>query len=474
MSQTFRKVLVLGLDGLEPTFVDSLLKRGMLPNLSAMQARGGYARVATTAPAQTPVAWSTFATGTNPGGHGVFDFLRRDPATCLPDLALNRYEQKNTFTPPRAVNLRGGTPLWSILADAGVPATVLRCPCTYPPDAVRGRLLSGMGVPDLRGGFGTATYYTTAEGTVAGSSERVVRLQRRWGRANHHTTLRPPRPEGPLGTGAGTHDPPRADRGSCAAALPGRDARRVGATAGPVGPWVKLRFKLGFLQSVRGMVRFRLISPGPRPRVICITDQFEPASPLFPISHPGGYAGDLASEIGPYYTTGMVEDHAGLSNGRLDESAFLDQCALAWREREAMMLHELGRFDEGFFFCLFDTPDRVQHMFWRFLEPDHPANRGRPPGDEFAGGHRGALPTGRQGGQDRPGVRRRRDPGHRPQRSRLRFVSPLRGPEHLAVRARFARPARRASSRRRRRATCSAPWTGRGPGPTPSAWEGFI
>ena len=156
------KVIVVGLDGLDPAIVEPMLAGGELPNLARLRDRGGYARVATTAPAQTPVAWSTFATGTNPGGHGVFDFLRRDPKTYLPDLALNRYEQKNVFTPPRAVNLRRGTPVWSLLADAGVPSAVVRCPCTYPPDPVRGRLLSGMGVPDLRGGQGTGTFYTTA------------------------------------------------------------------------------------------------------------------------------------------------------------------------------------------------------------------------------------------------------------------------------------------------------------------------
>jgi predicted AlkP superfamily phosphohydrolase/phosphomutase len=71
----------------------------------------------------------------------------------------------------------------------------------------------------------------------------------------------------------------------------------------------------------------------------------------------------------------MVEDHTGLVNGRIDEAAFLSQCELVMREREAMLEHELSRFSEGFLFCLFDTPDRVQHLFWRFREPDHPANR---------------------------------------------------------------------------------------------------
>ena len=157
MDGAVKKVIVIGLDGLSPAIVDRLLAAGQLPNLARLREQGGYSRVATTRPAQTPVAWSTFATGVNPGGHGIFDFLRRNPKNYLPDLALNLYEQKNAFLPPRAVNLRGGTPIWELLKAAGRGATVLRCPCTYPPDPIRGRMLSGMGVPDLRGGLGTAT-----------------------------------------------------------------------------------------------------------------------------------------------------------------------------------------------------------------------------------------------------------------------------------------------------------------------------
>ena len=75
-----KRVIVIGLDGLEPAIVEPMLAAGELPNLARLRGRGGFATVATTSPAQTPVAWSTFATGTNPGGHGIFDFLRRDPA----------------------------------------------------------------------------------------------------------------------------------------------------------------------------------------------------------------------------------------------------------------------------------------------------------------------------------------------------------------------------------------------------------
>ena len=96
---------------------------------------------------------------------------------------------------------------------------------------------------------------------------------------------------------------------------------------------------------------------------------------MFPISAPPEYGAELARTIGMFHTAGMAEDHGGLTNGRIDEEAFLTQCAAVYNEREAMMLHELGRFESGFLFCLFDTPDRVQHMFWRFTEKDHPANR---------------------------------------------------------------------------------------------------
>ena len=134
-----KKVIVIGLDGLEPKIVEPLLAEGELPNLAKLRSQGGYGRLQTTFPAQTPVAWSTFTTGTNPGGHGIFDFLSRDPKTYLPLLALSKYEQKNAFTPPKVVNLRRGTPFWKLLSEAGIASTIIRCPCTYPPDQITGK-----------------------------------------------------------------------------------------------------------------------------------------------------------------------------------------------------------------------------------------------------------------------------------------------------------------------------------------------
>src|ERR1043166_290831 len=347
-----------------------MLEAGQLPALGRLRAAGGYARVATTYPAQTPVAWSSFATGVNPGGHGVYDFLRRDPATYLPDLALNRYAQKNPFIPPKAVNLRRGTPLWELLANAGVPATVLRCPCTYPPDRVEGRLLAGLGVPDLRGGLGTPTFYTTEAGIAAGESERVVRVTLEGNRVGTRLTG----PRLPRGGDATVDLVIEVDSGG------GRAMVRAGGDPVEVrengwSAWLKVKFKLGLMQSVAGAVRFFLPRTSGGFALYASPVNFTADAPPFPISAPRGYAGELAKRIGTYYTAGMVEDHTGLINGRIDEAAFLAQCEGVMREREAMLEAELARFTQGLLFCLFDTPDRMQHMFWRFREPDHPANR---------------------------------------------------------------------------------------------------
>ena len=378
-----KKVIVIGLDGLEPTIVEAMLAAGELPHLDRLRTQGGFSRVATTTPAQTPVAWSTFATGTNPGGHGIFDFIRRDPRTYLPDLALNRYESRGAFLPPRAVNMRRGRPVWDVLSAAGIGSTVLRCPVTYPPDVFRGRMLSGMGVPDLRGGLGTPTFYTSSDDVSPRESENVIRVC--------------PGTDGTIETYliGPRHPKDRSDVRFALTIQPDLASRRVTVRSagsptalevreGQWSDWLRVRFKIGMLQSIRGLVRFHLIRLAPTFELYASPVNFDAEAPLFPISHPEDYAGRLAGSIGTFHTTGMVEDHTGINNERIGEDAFLDQCDMAWREREAMMLHELEQFEEGLFYCLFDTPDRVQHLFWRYREPDHPANRGRMPQPEYA------------------------------------------------------------------------------------------
>jgi predicted AlkP superfamily phosphohydrolase/phosphomutase len=369
-----KKVIVIGLDGLEPSIVEAMMAGGELPHFAKIRDAGFYSRLRTTYPAQTPVAWSSFATGTNPGGHGIFDFVSRDPKTYLPDLALSRFAPgKNMFAPPRVVNQRKGVPFWQLLTAAGVPCIVLRCPCTFPPDELRGRMLAGVGVPDLRGGQGTGTFYTQNKSVAQKESENLVYLD-----AGDNLTTRV------IGPRNSRANPP-SDTTSELRVQVDRAARKLtfhtgGAPAtvetaeGAWGPWVRVKFKLSMLQSLPGMVRFYARQVTPHVEFYVSPVNFDPASPLpmYPVSSPGEYAKELSEVIGPFSTLGMAEDHSGLNNGRFDETAYLAQCDLVRTEREKMTFHELARFDEGLFFVVFDTPDRVQHMFWRFRDSEHP------------------------------------------------------------------------------------------------------
>jgi predicted AlkP superfamily phosphohydrolase/phosphomutase len=362
-----KKVIVIGLDGFEPKIAEPLLEGGALPHLAQLRRRGGYARIATTYPAQTPVAWSTFATGMNPGGHGIFDFIRRDPRTYLPDYSLNRFEQTASYLPPKAVNLRHGTPLWELLSAAGISSTILRCPCTFPPDGNGTRILAGMGVPDLRGGQGTSTLYTSSEGIKTKESEKVVCVQADADGAIATHVIGPRNPKTRADIQCEISIQLEATAKKIVIRSNGQP-KVMELREGHWSDWLKVKFKTGLLQSVRGMVRFHLVRVAPVFELYASPVNFDPEAPPFPISSPPEYARELAAAIGTFYTTGMVEDHSGLDNDRLSEAAYLEQCEGVLREREKMMLYELERFDAGLFFCLFDTPDRLQHMFWRYRE----------------------------------------------------------------------------------------------------------
>ena len=367
-----KKVIVIGLDGLEPSIVEAMLERGELPHLAKIRQVGCYNRLKTTYPAQTPVAWSSFATGTNPGAHGIFDFICRDPETYQPDVALSRFERpKNMLAQPRVVNRRKGVPLWQPLTQAGVPSTVLRCPCTFPPEALHGKMLAGVGVPDLRGSQSKGTFYTQDRTGRVQEHEQLIVLD-----SGSDLTTRVLGPRN-------TRQSPPADTFCEIRVQADQAAHKLVIQTGGVpakievaekgwSEWVRFKFKFSMLQSVSGIARFYVRQLEPTLEFYVSAVNFDPAAPMFPVSSPADYAKELSGKIGLFSTLGMAEDHNGLNNGRLDESAYLQHCELVLGERERLMQFELGCFTEGFFFMLFDTPDRVQHMMWRFRDREHP------------------------------------------------------------------------------------------------------
>jgi predicted AlkP superfamily phosphohydrolase/phosphomutase len=151
--------------------------------------------------------------------------------------------------------------------------------------------------------------------------------------------------------------------------------------------WVRVAFKLAPGVKVRGLCRFFLKRFEPF-EMYCTPLHIDPEKPVMPISHPAVYAIYLAKLLGPYATLGLAEDTWSLSEGLMSEEAFLQQTYDVHEERQRMFFDALRRVRRGMVVCVFDAPDRIQHMFWRFHEDAHPARKGNA---EQADAHRRAI-----------------------------------------------------------------------------------
>jgi hypothetical protein len=172
------KLIFLGLDGFDPGLAERFMAEGKLPNLSRLAADGSYRRLRTTFPALSPVAWSTFATGVNPAKHNIFDFLNRDLKSYIPELSSSRVRPARRtvrigrwtipLSKPSVESGRKSTTFWKILGEYGIGSTILRVPITFPPEEFKGRLLSAMCTPDLRGTQGSFSWFSTRTGVFSG------------------------------------------------------------------------------------------------------------------------------------------------------------------------------------------------------------------------------------------------------------------------------------------------------------------
>jgi predicted AlkP superfamily phosphohydrolase/phosphomutase len=368
-----KAVIVLGVDGMDPNFVER--HWSALPNLQRLRDRGGLMRLATTTPPQSPVAWATFITGTDPAEHGIFDFVHRDPSTMQPvssmaatiepvhQLAIGPYLLP--LSTARVRSFRSGRAFWETLAQHGVPVTMIRMPTNYPPVEHAGRALSGMGTPDLEGTFGTFTYYTDDPSEPAGAvpGGRIVSVTV----INHRVVLPV---EGPANSLRRDHRPVRLEM--VADVDPDAPAARfqIGERQfilkqGEWSQWIRVRFPLlGRLAGVEGMFRLYARELHPGIRIYRSPLNIDPADPALPVSAPESYGRELARRIGPFYTQGIEEDTAALRQGVLDLDQYLEQSRLVAEEHTALLRDSLDRFREGLLFFYFSTIDRDSHMLW--------------------------------------------------------------------------------------------------------------
>ncbi len=363
---------------MDPAFVER--HWGDLPNLAHLRERGSYSHLETTDPPQSPVAWSTFITGLDPGEHGIFDFVHRDPQTLEPYLSTDKTVEPR-FTLPlgpyelplsrsHVVSLRKGRAFWEYLSDRGIPVTIMRIPANYPPSRA-GHEIAGMGTPDLRGTEGTFTYFTNdpAETSreVSGGLIRKVDLN------GTHAELSI---EGPPNT-------LRRDRAVAAAHMladvdPGRPYVRLqlgGTTAilreAEWSDWLAVDFSLiPHLASVRGMVRIFVKQLHPRFELYVSPVNIDPDDPALPISTPASYAREVSAIIGRWSTLGIPEDTSALRQGVFDLPGFLSQSQLVLNDERRLLDDSLRRFTGGLLFFYFSAVDQNSHVLWGKHEPE--------------------------------------------------------------------------------------------------------
>lgn len=380
-----KRIIFLGLDGLDPKLVERYMAEGKLPNLQKLAEQGAYRRLRTTFPCLSPVAWSCFATGANPAKHNIFGFLSRSPKTYAPELSSSRVRPPSRVLrigkleiplgKPEVELRRKSVPFWKLLGDHEIHSTILRVPITFPPEKFNGHLLSAMCTPDLRGTQGSFSFYSTAYREVDTTGGLRLPLRRT--------------PHGFAGEVHGPTDPAKND--GSALELPfeirpiddgkAYQIRIDGAVhrleAGKYSKWIPMRFKSGVLGSAKGIARVLITSTEPEFELYMTPINIDPSSPALPISHPASYAIYLSKLMGSYATLGLAEDTWALNERVIDEDMFLEQAWLNHQEREAMFFNALEKTPRGVIACVFDASDRIQHMFYRCFEPEHPGNKGR-------------------------------------------------------------------------------------------------
>ncbi len=374
-----RRVIVLGLDGFDPELAEKFMAQGFLPNLSELRKKGSYFRLKTTTPAISPVAWSSFMTGCEPSKHNIFDFLSRDPRTYLPTLSSARIlpskrrlrfgKKQIPFGRPIIQGFRKSLPFWKILGDHGIPGTILRVPITFPPEKFNGHLLAGMCTPDLKGSQGTFSFYTSDPSKIY-EKESGVTIPVEIKNKTISTYISGPENEA---IGQEVRIPLRIFLKNEKEALVEVSGQKILLREGVFSPWINLTFPLGFGIKVKAIARFYLSSLKPYFNLYVTPLNIDPEKPALPISHPFYYSIYLSKLIGPYITLGEANDTWALNEGALSERAFLELTYLNHEEWEKMLFNALKKRRQGVIVCVFETTDSIQHMFWRYLEKDHPA-----------------------------------------------------------------------------------------------------
>jgi predicted AlkP superfamily phosphohydrolase/phosphomutase len=353
------KTLILGFDSFDPVIFDEMAGKNQLPNFEKFSQKGGYSKLEVCSPPQTEVSWTSIATGVDPGGHGIFDFVHRDPATYAPYVSILRTEKSalgEQFVPPYTTKT-----FFEETAELGYPATALWWPAMFPArPGLPVNTLPGLGTPDIRGQLGVGTLLTSDEETLKKTT--VVRFERT-GKDRFAASLPGPQTQGR--EGPRTISLPLSleilDRKSARLTIEGQ---RLDLCLGEWSDIVELRFKAGVLLSMHAITRFIVTSLSGVLRLYVLPLQIHPLHSSWHYASSGSFARKLWKDVGPYLTLGWPQDTTGLEEGCINAEQFLELCQSIFDRRIRILDTLMKDFHEGVLASIFDDLDRVQHMFF--------------------------------------------------------------------------------------------------------------
>jgi predicted AlkP superfamily phosphohydrolase/phosphomutase len=360
------RCLLLGFDAFDPITFERLNDQGQMPNLAGYVQRRQYNRLEVSNPPQSEVSWTSIASGLNPGGHGLFDFVHRNPSTYSIYASLlptGRGVGGRQFIRPS-----GAGTIFDQAAGRGYPATTLWWPGTYParPDSPV-RAIPGLGTPDIQGRLGVGELFTTDSGRATHTWKTPVRKLTPASKGLYLQELSGPKRSSRSG----------ADELKLPFQLEVLDEKNVrlkvdGSTfelcLGKWSPIIELKFKAGLFIKLGAVTRAIVTRLDPEVEIYFTPLQIHPLQAVWRYGSPGGFVKDLWKASGPFLTLGWPQDTTALEDDIITDGEFLDLCDSIFQNRVQAFLYLLSNFREGILGAVFDSLDRVQHMFWK----DHP------------------------------------------------------------------------------------------------------
>lgn len=393
-----KKIVILGIDGMDPGLLEQFMKAGLMPNFKRLAESGGFKKLRSSIPPQSPVAWSEFAVGAPASVHGIFDFIHRDPGSMQPYFSTSRVaDSENTLsignweiplTGGAAEQLRKGTPFWEYLGDAGIPATIFKMPGEFPVKKQGVNCVSGMGTPDLLGSYGMFSFYTTKPPAnyqeITGGEIFPVKIINNkietalTGPANSFKKKRPS-----IKLPFTVYIDPQNE----VVKVKIQNHELIMRT-GEWSRWIQLSFDyLPLFASVKGICKIYIKQIRPDFEMYISPVNIDPTDQALPVTAPENFGQELVNNAGYFSTKGLPADTKALSYGVLSDNEYLQTSNDILEESKRILNYELEKLKartSGLLFYYFSNLDQDSHMFWRAIENDNPLYTKRL-GSEFSG-----------------------------------------------------------------------------------------